>query len=63
MSFTIDILYCGDTLVDSAIFKKIGTLGYNNLSGLSRQFKQETSDTMKKYKEKREVRTPLDKIR
>ena len=38
-------------------------LGYSNLSGLSRQFKQETGDTMKKYKEKREVRTPLDKIR
>ena len=27
MSFTIDMHYCGDTLVDSAIFKKIGTLG------------------------------------
>tara|TARA_R110000751_G_scaffold69925_1_gene141868 strand:+ start:4460 stop:5023 length:564 start_codon:yes stop_codon:yes gene_type:complete len=38
-------------------------LGYSNLSGLSRQFKQETGDTMKKYKEKREVRTPIDKIR
>tara|TARA_R110002049_G_scaffold88014_2_gene222625 strand:+ start:36 stop:599 length:564 start_codon:yes stop_codon:yes gene_type:complete len=38
-------------------------LGYQNLSALSRQFKQETGDTMKKYKEKRGVRTPLDKIR
>ena len=27
MSFTIDMHYYGDTLVNSAIFKKIGTLG------------------------------------
>ena len=38
-------------------------LGYSNLSGLSRQFKNETGCTMKMYKEKMGVRTPLDKIR
>ncbi|MBU1373881.1 MAG: hypothetical protein KJ712_10170 [Bacteroidetes bacterium] len=27
MSFTIDMHYCGDTLVDSAIFEKVGTCG------------------------------------
>tara|TARA_R110002074_G_scaffold4778_2_gene23417 strand:+ start:2017 stop:2430 length:414 start_codon:yes stop_codon:yes gene_type:complete len=27
MSFTIDMHYCGDTLVDSAIFEKAGTCG------------------------------------
>ena len=27
MSFTIDMHYCGDTLVDAAIFEKVGTCG------------------------------------
>ena len=54
MSFTIDMHYCGDTLVDAAIFEKIGILRVYNLSELSRQFNQETGDTMNKYKEKRE---------
>lgn len=46
--------YCGDTLIDAAIFEKIGILRVYNLSELSRQFNQETGDTMNKYKEKRE---------
>lgn len=36
MSFTIDMHYCGDILVDSAIFEKVGTAGAEYM--LSRDF-------------------------
>ena len=66
MSFTIDMHYCGDTLVDTAIFKKAKSCGMEMLnsstSGCAITKKDCCNDQQVKIDGQDELKTSFDKL-